>query len=98
MVVKVTKKVKYAMALYHKMSQGVYFTWKVYAFFKKCTTFGLCHPSNHCILESNGIIITRVRIVIKYLESRYRSITEILKYDPALLEAHFFCGDLPTDT
>ena len=49
MAVKVTKKVKYAMAhvQYHKiklMSQGVHFTRKFHAFFKKCTTFGLCRP------------------------------------------------------
>ena len=40
MAVKVTKKVKYAMALYHKiMPQGVHFTWKVSCFFQKVHIF-----------------------------------------------------------
>jgi len=39
MAVKVTKKVKYATALYHKiMPQGVHFTWKVSCFFQKVHT------------------------------------------------------------
>ena len=46
MAVKVTKKVKYATALYHKINATrSTFIWKFHAFFKKCTPFGLCRPT-----------------------------------------------------
>ena len=44
MAVKVTKKVKYATALYHKINANILHE-KFHAFFKKCTPFGLCRPT-----------------------------------------------------
>ena len=52
MAIKVTKKVKYAMALYHlqnKCHKECILHGNFHAFFKKCTTFGLCRPTTvHC--------------------------------------------------
>ena len=46
MAVKVTKKVIYAMALYHKINvtRSTFYV-ESFMFFKKCTTFGLCCPT-----------------------------------------------------
>ena len=54
MAEKVSKKIKYAMVLYHKINvRGVHLNRNFHAFFKKCTTFGLCRPPNNADHSKN---------------------------------------------
>ena len=48
MAVKVTKKVKFAMAIYQKINvtRSTLYMESFHTFFKKCTTFALCRSTN----------------------------------------------------